>query len=153
MVSAMSSQTAAAIVMALAEGPLYGDAKDKPMPEPNATTRKVTAVAANAPAMAALQDSGDPARDSPGTATSRSIIATSVMQFLLGASSQTWSCALCHGSACSRSTVRVAFEFHGIDNPQSCFFELSSKAGTCRRPAWFESRLAAQGEGEQTDAP
>src|SRR5436190_19342976 len=83
MVSAMSSQTAAAMVMALAEGPLYGDAKDKPMPEPSATMRKVTAAAANAPAMAALQDSGDPARASPGTTMSRSIIATSVMQFLL----------------------------------------------------------------------
>jgi hypothetical protein len=40
MVSAMSSQTAAAMVMALAEGPLYGDAKDKPMPEPSATMRR-----------------------------------------------------------------------------------------------------------------
>src|SRR5262249_16033127 len=45
--------------------------------------RKVTAVAANAPAMAALQDNGDPARDSPGTAMSRPITATSVMQVLL----------------------------------------------------------------------
>ena len=55
------------MVIALAEGPLYGDAKDKPMPEPSAMMRKVTAAAANAPAMAALQDSGDRALDSSGT--------------------------------------------------------------------------------------
>src|SRR5437660_5339775 len=75
MVSAMTSQTAAAIVMLVTDGPPYGDANDRPMPEPRATMMNVTAVAANAPAMAALQDKGDLA--SPGATPT---IAVSVMQ-------------------------------------------------------------------------
>jgi hypothetical protein len=44
---------------------------------------KVTAVAANAPAMAALQENGvRPASDAAGTITSRSIIAVSVKSSL-----------------------------------------------------------------------
>src|SRR5215471_919426 len=48
------------------------------MPEPRAMMRKVTAMAAKAPAMAALQDKGDPTLPSLGTT-----IVVSVMKTLL----------------------------------------------------------------------
>src|SRR5215475_7744325 len=65
------------------------------MPEPSTTTMKVTAMAANVPAMAALQENGVLlASSAAGTMTSRSMKVVSVMGRLLRASSLARSRAL-----------------------------------------------------------
>src|SRR5262245_11073738 len=81
MVWAMTSQTAAAEVRPVADGPEPAEAANAgPVDAPRATTMKVTAAAANAQAMAALQENGvRPASDAAGTNTSRSIIAVSLI--------------------------------------------------------------------------
>jgi hypothetical protein len=67
------------MVRLVAEGPEpNGDAKERPMPDPSAMTIRETAVAANVPAIAALQENVLVASG----ITSRSIMAVSVISFL-----------------------------------------------------------------------
>jgi hypothetical protein len=67
------------MVRLLADGPEYGEAKDKPMPEPKAIMIKATAVAASAPAIAALQEKEVRATSAGTAVTSRSMIVVSAM--------------------------------------------------------------------------
>src|SRR5262249_27555786 len=115
------------------------------MPEPSATTMKVTAMAANVPAMAALQENGVLLASSPaGTMTSRSIKVVSVMGRLLRARS------LASGEP------RLALDSsQSFNNPAGIEFRCASlreeprcpaagSDGTIRRPVWHPSRGAPQ---------